>query len=572
MQILSRRRKNNPLLTGEPGVGKTAVVEGLALAIHEGKVPDALKNGVIHSLDVGALLAGTRYRGDFEERFKKLLKNIMSEGNSILFIDEVHTVIGAGAAHGSAIDVSNLLKPLLGSGRLRCIGATTTQECRRIFERDRALARRFQQLDINEPNTDDAYQILCGLRSCYEEFHQVKYTNAALRTAVDLAARHIGSRFLPDKAIDVIDEAGAKSRISARKNRKIGSVEVEQIISKMARIPQQSVTRDDRDKLSRLESVLKLAVFGQDAAIDALVSAVKLSRAGLRDTNKTIGSYLFAGPTGVGKTELSRQLADGMSVELLRFDMSEYQERHTVSRLIGAPPGYVGYDEGGQLTDAVQSNPYCVLLLDEIEKAHAEVYNLLLQIMDNGMLTDSNGRQVDFRNVILIMTSNIGAADLSRRSMGFAEQDHSSDVHQAIEKLFSPEFRNRLDATILFRPLDKKVTLSVAQKFIVELQSQLEARKVGLEVDEKLGAWLVKHGYNVRMGARPMKRLIQEHIKKPLAEELLFGALKNKGSTVRISISKDDKIVLRPLAAKPVSKAAPKKTASKKRAKSKATD
>ena len=544
MQILCRRRKNNPLLIGEPGVGKTAVVEGLALAIQQGDVPEVLKNSVVHSLDVGALLAGTRYRGDFEERFKKLLKNFVEKQNTVLFIDEVHTVIGAGAAHGSAIDISNLLKPLLGSGRLRCIGATTTQEYRQIFERDKALARRFQKMDIGEPSTEESYQILCGLRSHYEDFHHVKYTNTALRTAVDLSARYIGARYLPDKALDVIDEAGAARRLSARKNRKVGNTDIEHVISKMARIPQQTVNQDDRDRLSRLESVLKLAVFGQDHAIDSLVAAVKLSRAGLRELDKTIGSYLFAGPTGVGKTELSRQLAQAMDIDLVRFDMSEYQERHTVSRLIGAPPGYVGYQEGGQLTDAVLANPHCVLLLDEIEKAHPEVYNLLLQVMDNGMLTDSNGRQVDFRNVIMIMTSNVGAADWSRRSMGFAEQDHTSDIHQAIEKLFTPEFRNRLDATILFRPLDERVSLSVAHKFIVDLQSQLDARKVTLEAGEELSAWLVKHGYNSRMGARPMKRLIQEHIKKPLAEELLFGKLRNKGSKVRIRISKD-KVVLR---------------------------
>lgn len=557
MQILCRRRKNNPLLTGEPGVGKTAVVEGLALAIHKDTVPAALKGCVIHSLDLGALLAGTRYRGDFEERFKKLLAKLAKQKGAILFIDEVHTVIGAGAAHGSAVDISNLLKPLLGSGRMRCIGATTHQEYRRVFERDRALARRFQTVNINEPNPEQAYQVLLGLRPYYEEFHKVKYTSTALRSAVDLSARYIGARFLPDKAIDVIDEAGALLQLTGSEVRKVDNLEIEKVISNMAQIPPHSVNQNDKDRMSRLESILKLAVFGQESAIESLVTAVKLSRAGLRETDKTIGSYLFAGPTGVGKTEMGRQLAKAMGIELLRFDMSEYQERHTVSRLIGAPPGYVGFDEGGQLTDAVLTHPHCVLLLDEIEKAHPEVYNLLLQVMDNGMLTDSNGRKVDFRNVVMIMTSNVGASDMSRRSIGFTEQDHSSDVHQAIEKLFAPEFRNRLDAIVVFRHLDKKVSLSVAQKFIVELQSNLEARKVVLRTNEKVSHWLVEHGYDARMGARPMKRLIQEKIKKPLAEELLFGKLSDKGGTVRISVSKDDELVLDVVSFK--STAAPKK-------------
>lgn len=540
MQILCRRRKNNPLLVGEPGVGKTAVVEGLALAIHENNVPAVLQNCTIHSLDVGALLAGTRYRGDFEERFKKLLTKLSQEAGSVLFIDEVHTAIGAGAAHGSAIDISNLLKPALGAGRVRCIGATTHQEYRRIFERDRALARRFQKVNVAESSTEEAYQVLRGLRPHYEKFHQVSYTVSALRTAVDLSERHINARFLPDKAIDVIDEAGARFTLSGKKKRKVDGLDIERVVAKMAQIPERSVNQDDRDRLSRLETILKLAVFGQDNAIKSLVSAVKLSRAGLREADKTIGSYLFAGPTGVGKTEMTRQLAKAMGVELLRFDMSEYQERHTVSRLIGAPPGYVGFNEGGQLTDAVLTHPYSVLLLDEIEKAHPEVYNLLLQVMDSGMLTDSNGRKVDFRNTVLIMTSNVGAADLLRRSVGFMEQDHTSDVHQAIEKLFTPEFRNRLDAIVVFKSLDEGVSLSVAHKFIAELKTQLEGRKVKLEAGEQVARWLVKHGYSARMGARPMRRLIQEKIKQPLAEELLFGKLQDGGGVVRISVSKDE--------------------------------
>lgn len=566
MQVLSRRRKNNPLLVGEPGVGKTAVVEGLALSIHRGDVPDAIKQCHIHALDVGALLAGTRYRGDFEERFKKLLASLSEKEGSILFIDEVHTVIGAGAAHGSAVDISNLLKPLLGGGRVRCIGATTYQEHRRIFERDRALARRFQKIDVEEPNEEETYQVLCGLRDYYEKFHGVSYTSSALRTAVEMAGRYINSRFFPDKAIDVIDEAGAALKLSGLKENKIDSTRIEQVVAKMARIPPRSVSRNDRDRLSRLETMLKLAVFGQDEAIDSLVAAVKLSRAGLRSADKTIGSYLFVGPTGVGKTEMSRQLAKVMGVELLRFDMSEYQEAHTVSRLIGAPPGYVGYDQGGQLTDAVLTHPHSVLLLDEIEKAHPEIYNLLLQVMDHGTLTDSNGRKVDFRNTVLIMTSNVGASDLSRRSMGFLEQDHSSDVSQAVEKRFTPEFRNRIDAVVMFKPLSETVSMSVADKFIAELQAQLEERKVRLETDDHLRVWLVKHGYNARMGARPMSRLIQDRIKKPLADELLFGKLYPDGGTVRISIANDDvKFKIRATSGK---KATPKgRTKSKPRAK-----
>jgi ATP-dependent Clp protease ATP-binding subunit ClpA len=534
VQILCRRRKNNPLFVGEAGVGKTALAEGLAKMIVEGEVPDVLLGSTIYSLDLGSLVAGTKYRGDFEKRFKAVLAQLRKEEGAILFIDEIHTIIGAGAASGGVMDASNLIKPMLASGELKCIGSTTYQEFRGIFEKDHALSRRFQKIDINEPSVDETVEILKGLRSRFEEHHQVKYSPRALRAAAELAERYINDRHLPDKAVDVIDEAGARQRLRARSRRKktIGVADIEAIIAQMARIPAKTVTVSDKETLRNLERDLKMVVYGQDQAIDALASAIKMSRSGLGTENRPIGSYLFAGPTGVGKTEVTRQLARIMGLELVRFDMSEYMERHTVSRLIGAPPGYVGYDQGGLLTEAITKNPHVVLLLDEIEKAHPDVFNLLLQVMDHGTLTDNNGRKADFRNVILVMTTNAGAADMSRPSIGFTQQDHSSDAMEAIRRLFTPEFRNRLDAIVQFNSLDPTVITQVVDKFIFELEAQLQDQQVTIEVDEAARLWLAEHGYDPKMGARPMARIIQQHIKKPLAEELLFGKLANGGHLV----------------------------------------
>ncbi len=535
IQILCRRRKNNPLLVGEAGVGKTAIAEGLAKKIVDGEVPEVLADAVIYSLDLGALVAGTKYRGDFEKRLKALLAQIRKQRHAILFIDEIHTIIGAGSASGGVMDASNLIKPMLANGQLKCIGSTTYQEYRGIFEKDRALARRFQKIDIEEPSVEDTYEILKGLKSYFEEHHEIRYTNNALRAAVELADRYITDRHLPDKAIDVIDEAGANRRLEpASTRRKVINVhDIETIVSKIARIPAKSVSASDKAALKNLERDLKMVVFGQDEAIEHLAAAIKMSRSGLGDQNKPIGSFLFAGPTGVGKTEVTRQLAHILGIELIRFDMSEYMERHTVSRLIGAPPGYVGYDEGGLLTDAVLKAPHAVLLLDEIEKAHPDVFNLLLQVMDHGTLTDTNGRKVDFRNVILIMTSNAGAQEASRASVGFTPQDHSSDAMEVVKRTFTPEFRNRLDAIIQFKPLTAHYIRNVVDKFIIQLESQLEEKKVTLVVDEEARDWLAERGYDEKMGARPMARLIQEHIKKPLAEEVLFGRLA-KGGEVHV--------------------------------------
>jgi ATP-dependent Clp protease ATP-binding subunit ClpA len=534
IQILCRRRKNNPLLVGDAGVGKTAIAEGLARRIVEEQVPEVLNESIIYSLDLGSLVAGTKYRGDFEKRLKSLLAELESKPNSILFIDEIHTIIGAGATSGGVMDASNLLKPMLSSGELRCIGSTTYQEYRGIFEKDHALARRFQKIDVNEPSVDDTVEILKGLQSRFEEFHAVRYTLDALQSAAELSARYINDRRLPDKAIDVIDEAGARQRLlsEADKHETIDSAEIEDIISKIARIPSKAVSSNDLDSLRTLESSLKMMVFGQDEAISALGSAIKLARAGLGNRQTTIGSFLFAGPTGVGKTEVCRQLAQIMGIELLRFDMSEYMERHTVSRLIGAPPGYVGYDQGGLLTEQVNKNPHAVLLLDEIEKAHPDVFNILLQVMDHGTLTDNNGRKADFRNIIVIMTTNAGAHEGSRQSIGFQTQDHSTDSMQVIDKMFSPEFRNRLDAIIQFKPLSGSVLGRVVDKFIFELEAQLAERDVTLKLEPEAREWLAEHGCDAAMGARPMSRLIQENINKPLAEELLFGKLSNGGNVL----------------------------------------
>ncbi|WLD56616.1 ATP-dependent Clp protease ATP-binding subunit ClpA [Salinispirillum sp. LH 10-3-1] len=540
VQVLSRRRKNNPLLVGESGVGKTAIVEGLAKKIVEGDVPDIIKDAEVYSLDLGALLAGTKYRGDFEKRLKSLLSQLKKREKAILFIDEIHTIIGAGAASGGVMDASNLLKPMLSSGELRCVGSTTFQEFRGIFEKDSALTRRFQKIDVVEPSEDDTYQILKGLKSRFEEHHDIRYTDKALRTAVTLSSRYINDRHMPDKAIDVIDEAGAAQRLKpvSRRKKVIGVGEIEEIVAVIARIPPKSVSRNDKELLKNLERNLKMTVFGQDDAIDTLGSAIKMARAGLKDGDKPIGSFLFAGPTGVGKTEVTRQLAEALGVELIRFDMSEYMERHTVSRLIGAPPGYVGYDQGGLLTDAVTKHPHSVLLLDEIEKAHPEVFNLLLQVMDHGTLTDNNGRKADFRNVILVMTSNAGAEDMNRRSMGFTAQDHATDGSEAIRKMFSPEFRNRLDGIIQFNALPREVIMSVVDKFLVELQVQLDDKKVHISVQDDAREWLAEHGYDKSMGARPMARLIQEEIKKKLADALLFGVL-SAGGEVDVSVKED---------------------------------
>ncbi|MGZ5029942.1 MAG: ATP-dependent Clp protease ATP-binding subunit ClpA [Methylobacter sp.] len=541
IQTLCRRRKNNPLLVGEAGVGKTAIAEGLAKRIVEEQVPDVLMNSVIYSLDLGALVAGTKYRGDFEKRLKALLTQLNKEPDSILFIDEIHTIIGAGSASGGVMDASNLIKPALASGQLRCIGSTTYQEYRGVFEKDHALARRFQKVDVLEPSVEDTVLILKGLKSRFEEHHAVKYSAEALSVAAELSDRYITDRHLPDKAIDVIDEAGAKQRMTAEADRKqlIDVAEIEEIVSKIARVPAKSVSTNDIDKLANLEKNLKMLVFGQDEAISALASAIKLSRAGLRDTQKTIGSFLFAGPTGVGKTEVTRQLAKVLGVELIRFDMSEYMERHTVSRLIGAPPGYVGFDQGGLLTEQVNKHPHAVLLLDELEKAHPDVFNLLLQVMDHGTLTDNNGRKADFRNIILVMTTNAGAEEGSRASIGFTYQDHATDSMKVIEKGFSPEFRNRLDAIIQFKPLDIAIVGHVVDKFIFELEALLADKHVTLALDADARLWLAENGCDPKMGARPMARLIQEKIKKPLANDLLFGELAH-GGHVRIYVKDNE--------------------------------
>ena len=541
IQTLCRRRKNNPLLVGEAGVGKTAIAEGLAKRIVDKEVPEILMNSVIYSLDLGALVAGTKYRGDFEKRLKALMNQLKKEPDFILFIDEIHTIIGAGSASGGVMDASNLIKPSLASGQLRCIGSTTYQEYRGIFEKDHALARRFQKIDVLEPSVEDTILILKGLKSRFEEHHNVKYSADALRVAAELSDRYITDRHLPDKAIDVIDEAGAKQRMATVEMRKeeIDVAEIEDIVSKIARVPARSVSSNDIDKLANLEKNLKMLVFGQDEAISALASAIKLSRAGLRDVQKTIGSFIFAGPTGVGKTEVTRQLAKVLGVELIRFDMSEYMERHTVSRLIGAPPGYVGFDQGGLLTEQVNKHPHAVLLLDELEKAHPDVFNLLLQVMDHGSLTDNNGRKADFRNIILVMTTNAGAEEGSRATMGFTQQDHATDSMKIIEKGFSPEFRNRLDAIIQFKPLDISIVGSVVDKFIFELEAMLSDKHVTLTLDADARLWLAENGCDAKMGARPMARLIQEKIKKPLANDLLFGKLTN-GGHVRIYIEKDE--------------------------------
>jgi len=537
IQVLCRRRKNNPLLVGDPGVGKTAIAEGLARKIVSGETPEVLANTTIYSLDMGALLAGTRYRGDFEERLKAVVTELEDHPDAVLFIDEIHTVIRAGSTSGGAMDASNLLKPALQGGKLRTMGSTTYKEFRQHFEKDRALSRRFQKIDVNEPSVDDAVKILKGLKPYFEEHHGVKYTADAVKTAVDLAARYINDRKLPDKAIDVIDEAGAAQHLLAAGKRKktIGTKEIEAVVAKIARIPPKSVSKDDAEVLKDLETTLKRVVFGQDAAIEALSSAIKLARAGLREPEKPIGNYLFAGPTGVGKTEVAKQLASTLGVELLRFDMSEYMEKHAVSRLIGAPPGYVGFDQGGQLTDGVDQHPHCVLLLDEMEKAHPDVYNILLQVMDHGTLTDHNGRTVDFRNVILIMTSNAGAAEQAKAAIGFGRDRREGEDTAAIERTFTPEFRNRLDAVISFAPLPKSTILRVVEKFVLQLEAQLMDRNVTIELTKPAAEWLAEKGYDDKMGARPLGRVIQEYIKKPLAEELLFGKLA-KGGVVKVSV------------------------------------
>ncbi len=543
MQILCRRRKNNPLLVGEAGVGKTAIAEGLAKKIVDGETPEVLAESTIYALDLGALVAGTKYRGDFEKRLKSILAQLKSEEGAILFIDEIHTIIGAGAASGGVMDASNLIKPMLASGELKCIGSTTYQEYRGIFEKDRALARRFQKIDVKEPSISETFEILKGLKSNFEEFHEVRYTFGALKAAAELSGRYINDRFLPDKAIDVIDEAGAHRQLKAASARKktIGVQDIESIIARIARIPERNVSTSDMEKLRTLERDLRMLVFGQDEAIDTLSSAIKMARSGLGTEDKPIGSFLFAGPTGVGKTEVTKQLARVLGIEFLRFDMSEYMERHTVSRLIGAPPGYVGFDQGGLLTDAIIQQPHAVLLLDEIEKAHPDVFNLLLQVMDHGTLTDNNGRKADFRNVILVMTTNAGADAMSRPSMGFMMQDHAPDGMEAIKRMFTPEFRNRLDAVVQFHSLDERVILNVVDKFVVELQTQLEGKQVELEIDAEARAWLGEHGFDAKMGARPMARVIQESIKKPLAEEILFGKLA-KGGKVQVSVGADGEL------------------------------
>lgn len=537
IQVLCRRRKNNPLLVGEAGVGKTAIAEGLAYRIVNNDVPEVIEDAIIYSLDMGGLLAGTKYRGDFEKRFKALLKELSEQENAVLFIDEIHTIIGAGAASGGVMDASNLLKPLLTTGELKCVGSTTYQEYKNIFEKDRALVRRFQKIDIAEPSIEDTAKILMGLKERYESHHGIRYTQPAIRAAAELSAKYINDRHLPDKAIDVIDEAGASQRLQPASKRKktIGVADIEQIVSKMARIPEQSVSRNDQSMLKQLDRNLKMVVFGQEQAIDNLTAAIRLSRSGLGAENRPVGSFLFAGPTGVGKTEVTQQLAKAMGVKLLRFDMSEYMERHAVSRLIGAPPGYVGYEQGGLLTDAVIKHPYSVVLLDEIEKAHSDIFNILLQVMDNGTLTDNNGRQADFRNVILVLTTNAGVRETERKSIGFNQQDTSVDAMAEINRLFTPEFRNRLDSIVWFNHLDTLVIEQVVDKFICELQAQLDKKGVSLEVDSAALKWLAEKGYDKAMGARPMARAIQEYLKKPLANEILFGSL-TKGGDVKVTV------------------------------------
>ena len=542
VQILARRSKNNPLLVGESGVGKTAIAEGLAKLITENKVPDLIKDSVIYSLDMGALLAGTKYRGDFEERLKAVLKELEDDSSAILFIDEIHTIIGAGATSGGVMDASNLLKPALAKRGLQFVGSTTYKEFRGIFEKDRALSRRFQKVEVSEPTVDETFNILKGLKDRFEEHHKIKYTEGSLRAAASLASKHINDRFLPDKAIDVVDEAGARQKLVPLSKRKktINELDIEKIVASIARIPEKTVSTSDKKSLEKLEENLKRVIFGQDVAVESLSSAIKLARAGLRVDEKPVGSFLFSGPTGVGKTEVSKQLAKIMGIEFVRFDMSEYMERHTVSRLIGAPPGYVGYDQGGLLTESVNKHPHSVILLDEIEKAHPEVFNILLQVMDHGTLTDNNGRKADFRNTIVIMTTNTGAQDMSRASMGFQSQDHTSDATEMIKKTFSPEFRNRLDGIIQFNPLPTEVIRTVVDKFLVELQVQLEVQKVQLEVSEEVRDWLLENGYDKNMGARPMQRLIQDSIKTVLAEEILFGKLSKSGGIAFVSLEDNE--------------------------------
>ena len=581
IQVLCRRSKNNPLYVGDPGVGKTAIAEGLAKRIVEGDVPEVLAGATIFALDMGTLLAGTRYRGDFEERLKQVVKELEDYPGAVLFIDEIHTVIGAGATSGGAMDASNLLKPALSSGAIRCIGSTTYKEFRQFFEKDRALVRRFQKIDVNEPSVDDAIAIMKGLKPYYEDFHKVKFTNDAIKAAVELSARYINDRKLPDKAIDVIDETGASQMLLPENKRKktITIKEIEATIATMARIPPKTVSADDEKVLANLEQELKSVVYGQDTAISALASSIKLARAGLREPEKPIGSYLFSGPTGVGKTEVAKQLAASLGVELLRFDMSEYMERHTVSRLIGAPPGYVGFDQGGLLTDGVDQHPHCVLLLDEVEKAHPDLFNILLQVMDHGKLTDHNGKQIDFRNVILIMTTNAGAAEAQRAAIGFGSSKREGDDVEAINRLFTPEFRNRLDAIIPFGSLPVPVVHQVVQKFVMQLEAQLSERGVTFDLSPEAIAWLADKGYDERMGARPLGRVIQEHIKKPLADEVLFGKLK-KGGTVRVGVEKKetgetgikletiaDEIPVKPKKEEPKRDPAPRRAAAKKPAK-----
>ncbi len=541
IQVLCRRSKNNPLYVGDPGVGKTAIAEGLAKRIVEGKVPEALADATIFSLDMGTLLAGTRYRGDFEERLKQVVKELEEYPGAVLFIDEIHTVIGAGATSGGAMDASNLLKPALSSGAIRCIGSTTYKEYRQFFEKDRALVRRFQKIDVNEPSIDDAIEIMKGLKPYFEDYHKLRYTNEAIKSAVELSARYISDRKLPDKAIDVIDETGAAQMLlpASRRRKLITEKEIEATIATMARIPPKTVSKDDEMVLANLEKELRSVVYGQDKAIEALSTSIKLARAGLREPNKPIGCYVFSGPTGVGKTEVAKQLASSLGVELLRFDMSEYMERHTVSRLLGAPPGYVGFDQGGLLTDGVDQHPHCVVLLDEIEKAHPDIYNILLQVMDHGQLTDHNGKKIDFRNVILIMTTNAGASEMAKSAIGFGSSKRTGEDEEALNRLFTPEFRNRLDATIPFAPLPTDVIHQVVQKFVMQLEAQLSERNVTFDLSEPAIAWLAKNGYDEKMGARPLARVIQEHIKKPLANEILFGKLK-KGGVVKVGTKTDE--------------------------------
>ena len=539
VQILSRRNKNNPLLVGESGVGKTAIAEGLAYLISKKDVPPIMENTVVYSLDIAALIAGTKYRGDFEKRLKQVLSFLSKQDNPILFIDEIHTIIGAGSASGGSLDVSNLLKPALGKGEIRCIGSTTFQEYRGIFNQNQALSRRFQKIDVIEPNFDECEEILNGIKDIYEDYHDVKYTEEAIKSSIELSSKYINDRFLPDKAIDVIDETGALLNIN-RKNKKtikVSKNDIEMTISKITKIPEQTITTSDKKDLKNLEENLKRVIFGQNKAVETLSNAIKLSRVGLRDENKTIGSFLFTGPTGVGKTEISKQLSEILGIDLIRFDMSEYMERHTVSRLIGAPPGYVGFDQGGLLTEAIVKSPHCVLLLDEIEKAHPDIFNILLQVMDAGQLTDNNGRKSDFRNVILIMTTNIGADLLSKRNIGFAESSNETDAMNSLKRLFSPEFRNRLDETIQFNYLDKSVILSIVDKFLTRLQAQLDKRNVEIQVSKKVIEWIADNGYDKEMGARPMERFISQNIKKPLVDKLLFGNLKG-GGLIKLDIEK----------------------------------